>query len=54
LKGDESAVEKAKMLAEKEGDSLGVQLMAGTVLARAGLVEEALAVLSKHQGNLDA
>jgi len=54
LKGDESAVEKAKMLAEKEGDALGVQLMAGTVLARAGMVEEALAVLAKHQGSLDA
>lgn len=54
LKGDESAVEKAKSLAEKEGDVLGVQLLAGTVLARAGLVEEALSVLSKHQGSLDA
>jgi coatomer protein complex subunit epsilon len=54
LKGDESAVEKAKVLAEKEGDALGVQLLAGTVLARAGLVEEALAVLAKHQGSLDA
>jgi coatomer protein complex subunit epsilon len=54
LKGDESAVDKAKALAEKEGDALGVQILAGTVLARAGLVEEALAVLSKHEGSLDA
>ena len=54
LKGDESAVEKAKTLAEKEGDALGVQLLAGPVLARAGMTEEALAVLAKHQGSLDA
>jgi coatomer protein complex subunit epsilon len=54
LKGDKSTVEKAKTLAETDGDELGVQILAGTVLARAGLVEEALAVLVKHQGSLDA
>lgn len=54
LKGDKSVVDKAKALAEKSGDGLGVQIMCGSVLADAGLVEEALAVLAKHQGSLDA
>lgn len=51
---DSKAVSKAQDLAKKEGDNLTVQLLCGTVLADAGLVEEALALLSKHQGSLDA
>jgi coatomer protein complex subunit epsilon len=51
---DSKAVSKAQELAKKEGDNLNVQLLCGTVLAGAGLVEEALALLSKHQGSLDA
>jgi coatomer subunit epsilon len=50
----EKAVEQAQKLASEAGDDLTVQLCAGTVLARAGLTEEALSVLSKHQGSLDA
>lgn len=48
------AVQEAKSLAEGQGDSLGVQICCGTVLSNAGLQEEALALLSKHQGSLDA
>jgi coatomer protein complex subunit epsilon len=51
---DSKAVAKAQDLAAKEGDNLTVQLLAGTVLAHAGLVEEALSLLAKHQGSLDA
>ncbi|KAF2867677.1 coatomer epsilon subunit-domain-containing protein [Massariosphaeria phaeospora] len=48
-------VEQAKKLAEQHGqENLTVQLCAGMVLARAGEPEEALKVLSKHQGSLDA
>jgi len=54
LKGNKSVVDQAKTLAEKEGDVLGVQVCCGTVLADAGMVEEALALLVKHQGSLDA
>jgi len=50
----EGILEKAKQLAEKEADNLGVELCVGTVLADAGLAEEALALLAKHQGSLDA
>lgn len=51
---DSKAVTKAQDLAKKEADNLTVQLLCGTVLADAGLVEEALALLAKHQGSLDA
>ncbi|KAF2087400.1 coatomer subunit epsilon [Saccharata proteae CBS 121410] len=50
----EKAVEQAKRLAGESGDNLSVQLLCGSVLANAGLLEEALALLSKHQGTLDA
>jgi coatomer protein complex subunit epsilon len=44
-----------KKLAEKSGqDNLTVQLVAGTIFERVGETEEALSVLSKHQGSLDA
>ncbi|KAF2005761.1 hypothetical protein P154DRAFT_518480 [Amniculicola lignicola CBS 123094] len=44
-----------KKLVEQHGqENLTVQLLAGIILSKAGEVEEALAVLSKHQGSLDA
>jgi coatomer protein complex subunit epsilon len=46
---------QAKKLAEQHGqDNLSVQLLVGIILERAGETEEALALLSKHQGSLDA
>ncbi|KAF2269865.1 hypothetical protein CC78DRAFT_529034 [Lojkania enalia] len=46
---------QAKKLAEQHGqENLTVQLLVGIVLARAGEIEEALSVLSRHQGSLDA
>jgi coatomer subunit epsilon len=51
---ESKAVSKAQDLAKKEPDNLTVQLLVGTVLAEAGQAEEALALLSKHQGSLDA
>ena len=51
---DESGQTKAKELAESEPDNLTVQLLCGSVLARSGAREEALNLLSKHQGSLDA
>jgi coatomer protein complex subunit epsilon len=48
------ALEKAKKLADSNGDNLNVEVLCGIVLARAGESEQALALLSKHQGSLDA
>jgi len=50
----EHVLERVRKLVEREGENLTVQLCGGTVLARSGELEEALAVLSKHQGSLDA
>lgn len=48
-------VANVKKLVEKEGQSnLTVQIVGGIVLERAGETEEALSVLSKHEGSLDA
>jgi len=47
-------VTEAESLAEKNGDNLSVQLLCGTVLADAEKHEQALALLSRHQGSLDA
>lgn len=44
----------AETLAEKHGDNLTVQLLCSTLLFKAGKIEEALSLLSKHQGSLDA
>ncbi|KAJ4404652.1 hypothetical protein N0V91_005802 [Didymella pomorum] len=45
----------AKKLAEQHGqENLTVQLIGGIILERAGETEEALALVSKHQGSLDA
>lgn len=51
---DEDVKEQALDLARSEGDNLSVQLCVGTVLAELGLREEALALLARHQGSLDA
>ena len=53
-KNGEDAVQEAEKLAEKAGDNLSVELLVGTVLARSGKQEQALALLSRHQGSLDA
>jgi len=53
-KGKDGAAGEAERLAEEKGDNLGVQLLCGAVLARAGKEEAALQLLSKHQGSLDA
>ncbi|KAK7529613.1 coatomer epsilon subunit-domain-containing protein [Phyllosticta citribraziliensis] len=50
----QAAVAAAQKLAGEAGDNLSVQLLAGSVLANAGLTEEALALLARHQGSLDA
>jgi coatomer protein complex subunit epsilon len=48
-------VADVKKLAEKSGqENLTVQIVGGMILERAGETEEALALLSKHQGSLDA
>ncbi|GIZ40661.1 hypothetical protein CKM354_000399000 [Cercospora kikuchii] len=53
-KPTDAAVTEAESLAESASDNLTVQLLAGTVLARAGKQDQALQLLSKHQGSLDA
>ena len=49
-----AVVEKAQELAKARSDNLNVELCCGTVLSDAGLTEEALTLLAKHQGSLDA
>jgi coatomer protein complex subunit epsilon len=50
----EKAVAEAEKLSEAQGENLTVQLLCGTVLARAGKAEQALLLLGRHQGSLDA
>ncbi|CRK15310.1 hypothetical protein BN1708_011432 [Verticillium longisporum] len=50
----EEAVATIQKLAEAEGENATVQIIGGTVLQAAGLSEEALTLLSQHQGSLDA
>lgn len=51
----ESAVETIEQLAATDAGEIGiVQVVGGTVLAAAGKADEALALLQKHQGNLEA
>jgi coatomer protein complex subunit epsilon len=45
------AVTLAEKLAQESADNATVQVLAGTVLQAAGKSEEALALLSQHQGN---
>lgn len=47
----DEAVAAVKQLAETEGDNATVQVVGGTVLQAAGHSEEALALLSQHQGS---
>ncbi|QIW96134.1 hypothetical protein AMS68_001652 [Peltaster fructicola] len=51
---DEKSLADAEKLASSNGDNLAVQLLCGTVLARAEKQEQALQLLSQHQGSLDA
>ncbi|KAI5283881.1 hypothetical protein KEM54_001763, partial [Ascosphaera aggregata] len=48
------ALKEAERLAAEEGDNATVQILAGTVLQAHGKSEEALQLLAKHQGNLEA
>ncbi|KFX92784.1 hypothetical protein O988_07125 [Pseudogymnoascus sp. VKM F-3808] len=48
------ALKVAEELAASAGDNATVQLLAGSVLQSEGKTEEALALLSQHQGNLEA
>ena len=48
---EDDAVKTIEKLAESNGDNAVVQIIGGTVLQAAGKSEEALALLSQHQGN---
>lgn len=50
----DAALQLAQELAENYPDNGTVQVLSGTVLQAQGYSEEALALLSKHQGNLEA
>ncbi|KAF5246128.1 hypothetical protein FANTH_7035 [Fusarium anthophilum] len=50
----DSAVETIEKLASSAADNTTVQVIGGTVLQAAGRSEEALALLTQHQGSLDA
>ncbi|KAL4940679.1 hypothetical protein BDV06DRAFT_213252 [Aspergillus oleicola] len=55
VKGDvDGAAQLAGDLAENYEDNAAVQVLAGTVLQGTGKSEEALALLGKHQGSLEA
>lgn len=51
---EEDGVEMTKELAEQEAENSIVQVVCGTVLASAGLFDEAKTLLSKHDRNLEA
>ncbi|KAM7203689.1 coatomer subunit epsilon-like protein [Rhypophila sp. PSN 637] len=50
----ETAVKTIEKLAESSSEDAIVQVVGGTVLQAAGKSEEALSLLSKHSGNLEA
>ncbi|KAI1262701.1 coatomer epsilon subunit-domain-containing protein [Xylariaceae sp. FL1019] len=50
----DEAVEAVEKLVESDGENQTVQVLGGTVLHAAGKSEEALALLSRHSGSLDA
>ncbi|ROV91369.1 hypothetical protein VMCG_09701 [Cytospora schulzeri] len=58
LGNEGAAVEAVEKLLAEAGDAAGenaiVQVLGGTVLAAGGKADEALALLGRHQGNLDA
>ncbi len=49
-----NAVSEIESLVEVESENTTVQLLGGTVLQASGKTEEALSLLSKHQGSLEA
>lgn len=51
---DEEALKLAEDLAVNYPENATVQVLVGTVLQAQGKSEEALSLLEKHQGNLDA
>lgn len=54
LRSTSNAISDILTLAEKESENMTVQLVGGIVLHAAGKTEEALSLLSKHQGSLEA
>ncbi|KAJ5628048.1 hypothetical protein N7490_010276 [Penicillium lividum] len=50
----DAALQLAQDLSENYPDNVTVEVLAATVLQAQGLSEEALALLAKHQGNLEA
>ncbi|KAM3512130.1 hypothetical protein MY11210_004194 [Beauveria gryllotalpidicola] len=54
LGNTDAAVSVVEKLAASHADNVAVQIVGGTVLQAAGKSEEALALLSQHQGSLDA
>lgn len=55
LEQGKDVTDAAKKLAGQHGqENLAVQIIGGIILERAGETEDALALLSKHQGSLDA
>lgn len=50
----DAALQLAQDLAENYPDNAAVQVLGGTLLQAQGHSEEALALLSKHQGNIEA
>lgn len=53
-KGSDNIVERAKVLGESQSENSNVLVVCGTILARDGKFEEALALLKKHEDSLDA
>ena len=51
---DESSKQKAVELSKSDSNNLTVQLLCGTILSNVGMKDEALALLAKHEGSLDA
>ena len=52
--GEDAGLETTTTLAESEGEDPVVQVCCGIILAGSGLTSEAIDLLSKHQGNLEA
>lgn len=52
--GNPAGTQLASSLAESEGEDAVVQVCCGIVLASSGSIAEAIELLSKHQGNLEA
>ncbi|KAI5277897.1 hypothetical protein KEM52_004799, partial [Ascosphaera acerosa] len=50
----DAALQEARALAHAHPDSAAVQVLAGTVLQAHGESEAALALLARHEGNIEA